>query len=224
MKVIYEFVNKINGKIYVGQAKDFKSRLRCHKYHTKSNKKNSPFYAALRKYGWDNFSINIIEECAIEMLNEKEEYWINEKKSLYPNGYNLMKGGNQYEMSEDTKKKISNLRKGIKFSPEHIENLKKSHLGNKLSDETKKKLSEINKGRIHSEETRIKLRYSNPNRKEVGRFDCNGNILYKYESIKEAARILKCNVGHLSECCRGKRKMIKILGTDTLRYLTSEDD
>ena len=85
MRVIYEFVNKINGKVYVGQAKDFKSRLRCHKYHTKSNKKNSPFYAALRKYGWDNFNINIIEECDIEMLNEKEEYWIQEKESLYPN-------------------------------------------------------------------------------------------------------------------------------------------
>ncbi len=224
MKVIYEFVNKINGKIYVGQAKDFKSRLRCHKYHTKSNKKNSPFYAALRKYGWDNFIINIIEECDVEILNEREEYWIEEKNCLYPYGYNLMKGGNQYEMSDETKKKISESRKGIKFSDKHIENLKKSHMGNKLSEETKKKISEINKGKIHSEDTRLKLRYSNPNRKKVGRFDDKGNLICKYESIKEAARILQCNVGHLSECCRGKRKMIKILGSDTLRYLTSESN
>lgn len=220
MKVIYEFVNKINGKVYVGQAKDFKSRLRCHKYHYKSNKKNSPFYAALRKYGWDNFFINIIEECNVELLNDREEYWINEKKCLYPNGYNLMKGGGQYEMSENTKNKLSNKRKGIKFSPEHIENLRKSHLGIKLSNETKKKLSDINKGKIHSEETRIKLRYSNPNRKEVGRFTEEGILICKYESIKEAARILKCNVGHLSECCNGKRKLKKILGTDTLKHLT----
>jgi group I intron endonuclease len=224
MKVIYEFVNKINGKIYVGQAKDFKSRLRCHKYHTKSNKKNSPFYAALKKYGWDNFIINIIEKCDVEMLNEREEYWIKEKNCLYPYGYNLMKGGNQYEMSDETKKKISESRKGIKFSDKHIENLKKSHIGNKLSEETKKKLSEINKGKIHSEDTRLKLRYSNPNRKEVGRFDNSGNLVCKYESIKEAARILECNVGHLSECCRGKRKMIKILGSDILRYLTVESN
>lgn len=223
MRVIYEFVNNINGKVYVGQAKDFKSRLRCHKYHTKSNKKNSPFYAALRKYGWDNFSINIIEECDIEILNDREEYWIEQKKCLYPNGYNLMKGGKQYEMSDDTKKKISEIRKGIKFSPKHIENLKKSHLGNKLSEETKRKISEINKGRIHSEETRVKLRYSNPNRKEVGRFNEEGILVCKYESIKEAARILECNVGHLSECCRGKRKLTKILNSDTLRYLTNED-
>lgn len=224
MKVIYEFVNKINGKIYVGQAKDFKSRLRCHKYHTKSNKKNNPFYAALRKYGWDNFIINIIEECDVEMLNKREEYWIEEKNCLYPYGYNLMKGGNQYEMSDETKKKISESRKGMKFSDKHIENLKKSHMGNKLSEETKKKISEINKGKIHSEDTRLKLRYSNPNRKEVGRFDGKENLICKYESIKEAARILQCNVGHLSECCRGKRKMVKILGSDTLRYLTAESN
>jgi group I intron endonuclease len=223
MIVIYEFVNKINGKVYVGQAKDFKSRLRCHKYHTKSNKKNSPFYAALRKYGWDSFFINIIEVCDIEILNDREEYWISEKKCLHPNGYNLMKGGKQYEMSDETKKKISEVRKGIKFCPKHIENLRKSHLGNKLSEETKRKLSEINKGRIHSEETRLKLRYSNPNRKEIGRFDKEGILVSKYESIKEAARILECNVGHLSECCRGKRKLAKILNSDTLRYLTTED-
>lgn len=224
MKVIYEFVNKITGKVYVGQAKDFKSRLRCHKYHTKSNKKNSPLYAALRKYGWDNFIINIIEECDVEILNEREEYWIKEKNCLYPYGYNIMKGGNQYEMSDETKKKISESRKGMKFSDKHIENLKKSHIGNKLSEETKKKISEINKGKIHSEDTRLKLRYSNPNRKEVGRFDDKGNLVCKYESIKEAARILECNVGHLSECCCGKRKMAKILGSDILRYLTTENN
>jgi len=68
-----------------------------------------------------------------------------------------------------------------------------------------------------------KLRYSNPNRKEVGRFNSGGILICKYESIKEASKILECNVGHLSECCRGKRKMIKILGTDTLKYLTNED-
>lgn len=224
MTVIYEFVNKINGKIYIGQTKDFKSRVRCHRHNSKSYKKTNPFYNAIRKYGWDNFIINIVEECDTKMLNEKEEYWISEKKCLYPNGYNLMKGGNQYEMSEDTKKKISQIRKGMKFSPEHIQNLKNSHLGNKLSEETKRKLSEINKGRIHSEETRVKLRYSNPNRKEVGRFNEEGILVCKYESIKEAARILECNVGHLSECCRGKRKLTKILNSDTLRYLTPEDN
>lgn len=224
MNVIYEFINKTNGKIYIGQAKDFKSRIRCHRYHSKSNKRNNPFYAALKKYGWDNFIINIVEECDIQLLNEREEYWIKEKNCLYPNGYNLMKGGRQYEMSEITKKKISDLRKGIKFSPEHIENLRKSHLGNKLSEETKRKLSEINKGRIHSEETRVKLRYSNPNRREVGRFDCNGNLVCKYASLKLVAKILKTEPSKICECCRGKRKLTKILGSDTLRYLTLENN
>jgi group I intron endonuclease len=224
MSVIYEFVNTINNKVYVGQTKDFKSRIRCHRHNSRSYKKTNPFYNAIRKYGWDNFTINIIEECNIKSINDREEYWIREKKSLYPNGYNLMKGGNQYEMSEDTKRKLSQIRKGIKFSPEHIENLRKSHLGNKLSEETKRKLSKINKGKIHTEEVKIKLRYSNPNRKEVGRFDCDNNLICKYDSIKLAAKefnVLPCKI---TECCQGKRKMKKILGTDTLRYLTTKND
>ena len=73
MKVVYEFVNKINGKIYVGQAKDFKSRIRCHRCNAKSHKSTNPFYNAIRKYGWDNFTINIIEECDVKLLNDHEE-------------------------------------------------------------------------------------------------------------------------------------------------------
>lgn len=218
MSTIYEFVNNINRKVYVGQAVDYKQRIRNHKFNLKQDK-NTPFYNALKKYGWENFSINIIEECEANELNEREVYWINEKKSLYPNGYNLLEGGNQARHNDITKQKISNGRKGIKFSESHIENLRKSHLGYIMPEEQKKKISKSNKGKVVSEETKRKLKYKQPHRREVGRFDHQGNLISKYESVKDAALHLNCHPGHISGCCNGKRKMSKILRGDILKFL-----
>ena len=53
MSVIYEFVNTINNKVYVGQTKDFKSRIRCHRHNSKSYKKT------IKKYGSDHHPITV---------------------------------------------------------------------------------------------------------------------------------------------------------------------
>jgi len=219
MSVIYEFVNNINQKVYVGQTVNFKKRIRDHRFNYNKRIKNTLFYNALRKYGWENFSINIIEDCSDELLNEKEIYWIEEKKSLYPNGYNILEGGNQARHTDISKQKLSEGRKGMKFSESHIENLRKSHLGYVMPEEQKKKISISNKGKVVSEETKIKLKYQQPHRKEVGRFDNEGNLIIKYESIMDASICLNCSPGNISECCNGKRKMNKTLKGDTLKFL-----
>lgn len=46
----------------------------------------------MRKYGIENFSFEIIEECKKEELNDKEKYWINYFNTFF-NGYNLTTGG-----------------------------------------------------------------------------------------------------------------------------------
>jgi group I intron endonuclease len=219
MSVIYEFVNNINQKVYVGQTVDYKKRIRDHKFNYNKGLKNTLFYNALRKYGWENFSINIIEECSDKLLNEKEIYWIEEKKSLYPNGYNMLEGGNQTRHTDISKQKLSEGRKGIKFSESHIENLRKSHLGYVMPEEQKRKISESNKGKIIPEEIKIKLKYSQPHRKVVGRFDKENNLITKYESIMDASIDLNCSPGNISECCNGKRKMNRVLKGDILKFI-----
>ena len=61
---IYKGTNKINGKSYIGQTCDFKSRvwqhLRCYE------KEDCLFHGAIQKYGRDNFSWEIIETCETE--------------------------------------------------------------------------------------------------------------------------------------------------------------
>ena len=217
MAVIYEIINTINNMCYIGQTRrSLKERLNHHK---NEHRRGTPFYHAIKKYGWENFTVNIIEECEIEQLNEREIYWIAEKKTLYPDGYNLTIGGNQCGHHQLTREKISRQRTGMKFSESHKESMRRARLGTKASEETKRKMSIALKGKRHKEETKIKLKYSQPHRREVGMFDSDGNLIQKYDSIKEAARELSCNCGHVSECCNGKRKMKSKLGDNTLRFL-----
>ena len=96
MKGIYKFENKINGKIYIGQSINIEKRYKEHFYaHTNPNDKgyNTKFYRALRKYGSENFTFEIIEKD-IEDLNSREEYWVQYYNS-YKAGYNSNLGGDK---------------------------------------------------------------------------------------------------------------------------------
>ena len=88
---IYKATNKINGKSYVGQTCDFHSRVwqhqRCYE------KEDCDFHRAIKEFGFDNFSWEIIETCESEdRACELEKYYI-EKFNTYRNGYNMTKGG-----------------------------------------------------------------------------------------------------------------------------------
>lgn len=92
---IYKITNKINGKVYIGQSRDIKNRIRVHKYDFQKNKHHNPhFQKSWNKYGKDNFKFEIIEECEENELNKNEQYWINFYNSFDSNlGYNLTNGG-----------------------------------------------------------------------------------------------------------------------------------
>lgn len=76
---IYQIVNNINGKGYVGQSKNIERRWIAHK----ESKKDYPLYKAFKKYGIENFTFKIIEECNSNELNEKEKYYIQKENSEY---------------------------------------------------------------------------------------------------------------------------------------------
>ena len=94
MKYIYKITNLINNKIYIGQSKDVNRRWREHCLNSVSNNnENRYLYSSMRKYGINNFKIEIIEG-PIENYNEREKYWISfynsNKKEC---GYNMTEGG-----------------------------------------------------------------------------------------------------------------------------------
>ena len=81
---IYKIVNKINGKIYVGQTVDPYRRWHSHMYEgkQKEHRHQSHLYNAMNKYGVNNFSFEIIEECNKEIIDERERFWILELNTL----------------------------------------------------------------------------------------------------------------------------------------------
>lgn len=91
---IYLISNDINNKLYVGQTtQTLNKRFNGHCCYSKSDRSvNMYIKRAIHKYGKDKFHILLIEECPIELLNEREKYWISFYDS-YENGYNLTKGG-----------------------------------------------------------------------------------------------------------------------------------
>ena len=101
--IIYKATNLINGKFYIGQTVNLlRKRISQHKYNAFVKKTKKPFYYAIRKYGWNNFKWKILDDKIdnINILNEKEVYWIKILNTLLPNGYNLTGGGKGYIISE----------------------------------------------------------------------------------------------------------------------------
>ena len=106
---IYKITNLINNKCYIGQTiKNIEERWNRHKrdaFNKKNYNYNYPLYKAFRKYGLENFSFEIIEECNISELNEKEIYWIQYYDS-YKNGYNQTTGGKGNRLLDLDEKEI----------------------------------------------------------------------------------------------------------------------
>ena len=93
---IYKITNKINGKAYIGQSVHIEERWKQHQNHYS----NSLIYQAIQKYKVENFIFEVLEECNNDpnILNCREEYWINYFNTVIPNGYNRTPGGNQHSV------------------------------------------------------------------------------------------------------------------------------
>lgn len=97
---IYKFTNKINGKSYIGQSTDIDKRRKIHIQRAYNNSESNKeyekaFYRAIRKYGIDSFSFEVLKNCSQEELNQWEQYYIN-LYNTYKDGYNEDEGGNTF--------------------------------------------------------------------------------------------------------------------------------
>ena len=107
MGFIYKVTSPSN-KMYVGQTKKNDPRKRW-KQHCQPSSTGCTAKNAIDKYGAENMTFEVIEECADEFLNDREHHWIRELGTLSPHGYNLTTGGDFCEFSEETKVKISTI-------------------------------------------------------------------------------------------------------------------
>jgi group I intron endonuclease len=118
---IYIITNKITNKRYIGQTVSHK--LNCGLYkpfgcqkrlnqHTSdainNTKKKQCSYLnnSIRKYGKDNFVVELLEYCLPAEANDREIFYIKELNSMFPNGYNLTEGGKKGPTLQVQKEKL----------------------------------------------------------------------------------------------------------------------
>lgn len=121
----YQIKNIINGKRYIGKSTNIKNRWQQHRSDLRAGRHhNKQLQNEWNTYGEDNFLMELLFECSDnDTLNEKEKYYIekfNTTNSEY--GYNLTKGGDSYEIVEETREKLRGL--GSKFSEEEVRQIK----------------------------------------------------------------------------------------------------
>lgn len=145
MICIYKITSPSN-KIYIGQTINYKSRLW---YYMKLRcKQQIRLYNSFNKHGVKNHIFEIIEECEIELLNERERYWQEFYDVIDKNtGLNcvLTKTTDRSgKMSEETRQKL-------------IRNNTRPMLGKQHSKETRLKMSSSSKGKQKSKEHKTSI-------------------------------------------------------------------
>lgn len=196
MPYIYKITNLINQKIYIGKTiKTIEERWNIHWQDSKKqNISNRPLYRAFHKYGKENFKIEILEECNLEDLNNREIYWI-EKLGSFKYGYNATIGGDgrhyaDYDLIYNLYQKGYNIKQIVSLT---------GYDHNTIS--TAIKLKGISKEELIARGREV-IKHS------VAQIDKETNqILNIYSSLKEAYQALgKEHSGHIASVCNKKRK------------------
>jgi group I intron endonuclease len=171
---IYLWLNTINGKMYVGSAKDLSKRLRNYWTMSTLMDSNNLITRAILKYGHLKFDLAILEilESSDNLNNQlldKEQYYIILYNTMMPHGYNMRPADRTLEFnhSEDTKKLISSIQSG-----------------RVLSLETKAKISAKMKGRIITDTHKAKMSLSKQGYKPIKAYEARRKLVWVYDLNK----------------------------------------
>ena len=169
---IYKIISP-NGRVYIGQSVDIEKRKKA--YLRKDCKRQFRLYNSINLYGFENHIFDLIEICNEEQLNERERYWQDLYDVLGPQGLNCRltetsdKTGrwsdeikqkmsiSGFNQSDETKKKISDTKKGHVQTEKTRKKISDSHTGKIVSALTKHKISVANSGKLKSDLHKAKI-------------------------------------------------------------------
>ena len=141
MPCIYRIVHIESGKTYVGQTtRTAEGRWGDHVKGSRRPRNDSYLYRAMRRYGIESMRIEVLEECNIEDLDEREKYWIEELKCLAPLGYNMKDGGSQPKYTEELRNYQREKAKDPEWKRKVSEGTKKGW--NAMPDEKKQEIAQ----------------------------------------------------------------------------------
>jgi group I intron endonuclease len=214
-----------NGRIYIGQSTDIEYRFSI--YKRLKCRQQSRLYNSFVKHGVNNHVFDVIEECSVDLLNERERHWQDFYNVLGKAGLNCVlvsTSSLQKVVSDETKAKISNSVTGFKHTEEAKAKISRALTGRPMSEIARHKLMEYNKNKQVSPETCKKISEAltgrkipkevidkrrwaflggnNPNAKPIVNLQ-NGVF---YDCVSEAAECYGLNRSTLNNFLVGSRK------------------
>ena len=207
MGIIYKYTSP-NGKSYIGQTKYTRAQR-----GTKAEDYISctAFHAALIKYGMENFTYEILEECSNELLDEKEQYYISLLNTKIPNGYNIRDGGNS---TRSWSKHVFQFSQDGKLIKEY-ESVTEAALENKCSIASISEVCNKRKFTCLGYIWSFDKDWIPPKNKKhlrnkiVYQFDEEGNLIREFETVKNAANFNNVPLSQIYACAnKNKRKRV----------------
>lgn len=220
-----------SGKVYIGQSTNIQKRWSLYKIAHKSTT-GPHLLRSLKKHGPESHIFEIIEECSIEQLNEREVHWKQIELNKVNNDFSKVLfcelydtgGGPRSEQvkekirqsntgkirSEEFKRKISQFQKGRPKPEGYSEKLKQILKGKTRSKETGQKISAARKGVPNLKNKKPKppgfgKNFTGSPTKSVHQISpTSNNIIKTYPSLKAASEATGIDGGNISRCCKGK--------------------
>ena len=197
MPYIYCITNLVNNKKYIGKTvTSIAERFSKHKHDAFVQNSNYAIHVAMRKYGIEAFDIQQLEECSMDQLSLREQYWIAYYDS-YNNGYNLTIGGDgnpKYDYS-----KIYTL---------FLTGLNEREIAKEIECERHTVARALHAFDI-DESVILQNKHGNA-KQAVAQIDCDtGMVLQTFASLTEAALAEGVSVSYISLICKGQRKLKK---------------
>ena len=217
---IYCIYNKVNLCSYIGQTtRTIETRFNTHKTKSKNINRSIYLYSDVAIFGWDIFDIFEIEKIESDtlselkiLLNEKEMFYIAKYNTLYPNGYNISKGGWMLPNTFDTCRVYKfdldgNLLQEYQSMTDAAENnhLSQADISNCCNN---KKVATVG-GFYWSKSKIFKKPKITTHKKRIIMMDLNDNVLKEFDSITDAAIVMfgdKKKHSAISKCLTGKSK------------------
>lgn len=220
---VYRITNLLNGKCYVGCSIDIYLRWIDHRAR-RNRTHNLSISRAFRKYGIDNFSFELLEECVPEALSDREMFWVAKLKPAY-NRTLGGRGPNGMRLSEEARSRLSAKGKEQwqRMTPEEqrrrVENnLTGPKLGCKRSWEIRQQISATLSGRIcgpRSQEVKDSIRagilkcgkaWGSARWKQIAQINNKGRVVWFWASTTLAAAEFGIHPSTITAVIKGRRK------------------
>lgn len=201
LNYIYKITNKTNGKIYIGKTTyTIAYRWIQHISAATSDKEKDDYnyllHKAIRKYGADNFVVEVVEEVEDESkLSLREMYWISHYNSCIleedSNGYNMTYGG-----------------EGVsKINKQRIYQLWENGLGSlEITKQTGHHSTSIKNILETLDSYSKEIDFARNTGNTVFQYNEKGELIGSYPSISYAARQVGVDPSIISKCCHGQKQ------------------